>query len=91
MAALFYFYGKEISKHSYPLKDDAQNILFFKKVWENNEIEKVVSETLSNTALWDQNLARIGPLKDRLTKALNAIVSQDKISEAYHIFQSLKS
>jgi hypothetical protein len=36
-------------------------------------------------------LARIGPLKDRLTNALNAIVSQDKISEAYHVFQSLKS
>ena len=91
MAALFYFYGNEISKHPHPLKDDPQNILFFKKVWENNEIEKVVSETLSNTALWDQNLARIGPLKDRLTNALNAIVSQDKISEAYHVFQSLKS
>lgn len=91
MAALFYFYGKEISKHPHPLKDDPQNILFFKKVWENNEVEKVVSETLSNTALWDQNLAEIDPLKDCLTQALNAIVSHNKISEAYHLFQSLPS
>ncbi|MDG1027628.1 MAG: tagaturonate reductase [Flavobacteriaceae bacterium] len=91
MAALFYFYGKEISKHPHPLKDDPQNILFFKKVWENNEVEKVVSETLSNTALWDQNLAEIDPLKDCLTQALNAIVSHNKISEAYHVFQSLPS
>jgi tagaturonate reductase len=91
MAALFYFYGKEISKHPLPLKDDPQNILFFKKVWENNEVEKVVSETLSNTALWDQNLAEIDPLKDCLTQALNAIVSHNKINEAYHVFQSLPS
>ena len=55
------------------------------------KIEKVVLETLSNTALWGQNLAQISPLKDSLTQALNTIISQDKISDAHRIFQNLQS
>ncbi len=91
MAALIYFYGKEISKHNHPLKDDPQIISFFNDIWKDNKIEKVVTETLSNSKLWDQNLTEIGPLKNTLTQALNAITSHDKISEAYHVFQSLQS
>ena len=70
MAALIYFYGKEVSKHTYSIKDDPKNITFFNQIWKDNKIEKVVLETLSNTALWGQNLAQISPLKDSLTQAL---------------------
>lgn len=89
MAALIYFYGKEISKHPHPLKDDSKNILFFNKIWKDNKIEKVVSETLSNTELWGQNLAEIIPLKDSLTQALNIIASHQKISEAHQVYKNL--
>ena len=91
MAALIYFYGKEVSKHPYSIKDDSKNITFFNQIWKDNKIEKVVLETLSNTALWGQNLAQISPLKDSLTQALNTIISQDKISDAHRIFQNLQS
>ena len=91
MAALIYFYGKEVSKHTYSIKDDPKNITFFNQLWKDNNIEKVVLETLSNTALWGQNLAQISPLKDSLTQALNTIISQDKISDAHRIFQNLQS
>lgn len=91
MAALIYFYGKEVSKHNYSIKDDTKNITFFNQLWKDNNIEKVVLETLSNTALWGQNLAQISPLKDNLTQALSTIVSQDKISDAHRIFQNLQS
>ena len=91
MAALIYFYGKEISKHPYPLKDDPKNISFFNEIWKDNKIEKVVTETLSNTELWGQNLAEIGPLKDNLTQALNAIASHHKISEAHQVYKNLQS
>ena len=91
MAALIYFYGKEISKHPYPLKDDPQNISFFNEIWKDNKIEKVVTETLSNTELWGQNLAEIGPLKDNITQALNAIASHHKISEAHRVYKNLQS
>ena len=87
MAALFYFYGKKISKHSYPLKDDSKYILFFNQVWKENKKEKVVENILSNTTLWDQNLAEIIPLKDSLIAALNAITSHHKISDAHKFFQ----
>ena len=58
MAALIYFYGKEISKHPYPLKDDPEIIAFFNKIWSKRNIEKVVVETLSNTDLWDKTLSK---------------------------------
>ena len=89
MAALIYFYGKEISKHPYPLKDDPEIIAFFNKIWSKRNIEKVVVETLSNTDLWDKNLAEISPLKYSLTKALNALDNHDKINEAYQFFKSI--
>ena len=89
MAALIYFYGKEVSKHPYPLKDDPEIIAFFNKIWSERNIEKVVLETLSNTDLWDKNLAEISPLKYLLTKALNALATHDKINEAYEFFKSI--
>ena len=89
MAALIYFYGKEVSKHPYPLKDDPEIIAFFNKIWSKRNIEKVVLETLSNTDLWDKNLAEISPLKYSLTKALNALANHDKINEAYQFFKSI--
>ena len=89
MAALIFFYGKEVSKHPYPLKDDPEIIAFFNKIWSENNIEKVVLETLSNTNLWDKNLAEISPLKYTLTKALNALATHDKIHEAYQFFKSI--
>ena len=89
MAALIYFYGKEVSKHPHPIKDDPKNIAFFNQIWSDNNIEKVVLETLSNTDLWDQNLAEISPLKDTLTHALNAIASHNKINKAYQFFKSI--
>ena len=89
MAALIYFYGKEVSKHPYPLKDDPEIIAFFNKIWSKRNIEKVAVETLSNTDLWDKNLAEISPLKYSLTKALNALANHDKINEAYQFFKSI--
>ena len=86
MAALIYFYGKEVSKHPYPLKDDPEIIAFFNKIWSKRNIEKVALETLSNTNLWNKNLAEISPLKYSLTKALNALATHDKINEAYQFF-----
>ena len=89
MAALIYFYGKEVSKHPHPIKDDPKIIAFFNQIWSDKNIEKVILETLSNYDLWDQNLAEISPLKDTLTQALNAIASHNKINKAYQFFKSI--
>jgi tagaturonate reductase len=88
-ASLIYFYGKEVSQHPYPLKDDPNLISFFNEVWKNKDIEKVTNKILSNTSLWDQDLTEIAPLKNSLQSALQAIISSSKISEAYQAFKNL--
>ena len=87
MASLIYYYGKEISQHSYELNDESSNIEFFKKVWETEYIKRVTEETLSKSSLWGQNLAEIKPLKDKVNIALEAIHSSGKIDVAYDIFK----
>ena len=86
MAALIYFYGKEVSQHPHPLNDDPQNLSFFQKVWKDNEVAQVAEKTLSNSSLWDQNLNETLPLKGPLSAALSAISTHDKISDAFQAF-----
>ena len=87
MASLIYYYGKEISQHSYELNDEPSNIEFFKKVWETESTKRVTEETLSKSSLWGQNLAEIKLLKDKVNIALEAIYSCSKIDVAYDIFK----
>ena len=87
MASLIYYYGKEISQHSYELNDEPLNIEFFKKVWETESTKRVTEETLSKSSLWGQNLAEIKLLKDKVNIALEAIHSCSKIDVAYDIFK----
>ena len=87
MASLIYYYGKEISQHSYELNDEPSNIEFFKKVWETESTKRVTEETLSKSSLWGQNLAEIKLLKDKVNIALEAIHSCHKIDVAYNIFK----
>ena len=87
MASLIYYYGKEISQHSYELNDDSSNIEFFKKIWKTQSVKTVTEKTLSNSSLWGQSLAEKKPLIDKVTLALKAIYSNDKIDVAYEIFK----
>ena len=87
MASLIYYYGKEISQHSYELNDEPSNIEFFKKVWETESTKRVTEETLSKSSLWGQNLSEIKLLKDKVNIALEAIYSCSKIDVAYDIFK----
>ena len=87
MASLIYYYGKEISQHSYELNDEPSSIEFFKKVWETESTKRVTEETLSKSSLWGQNLSEIKLLKDKVNIALEAIYSCSKIDVAYDIFK----
>lgn len=86
MGALIYFYGKEVSRHSYALQDDFAYLSFFKEVWKNNSIESIVEKTLSNSSLWDRDLTKIKPIKDQVLQALKAISTHLKISKAYEVY-----
>ncbi len=87
MASLIYYYGKEISQHSYELNDEPSNIEFFKKIWKTESTKRVTEKTLSKSSLWGQNLAKINLLKDKVSIALEAIHSCEKIDVAYDIFK----
>lgn len=87
LAALIYFYGKDVSQRSYKLKDDLKNIEFFKALWRESSLEKITEKTLSNSMLWDQNLLVIKPLRTSVSFALAAIHSQKKIDDAYYLFK----
>jgi tagaturonate reductase len=86
LGALIYFYGKEVSGHSFSLKDDAANLSFFDEIWKDNSIDNIVQKTLSNTGLWDQDLTKIKPIKDQVSLSLKAISANLKISEAYEVY-----
>jgi tagaturonate reductase len=88
MAALIYFYGKSMSKHSIEIKDDDAHLRFFESVWQDNTIAPLVEKTLSNRSLWDQDLNKVSGLSDTLEHALNTIVKQPTISNAYQVFKS---
>ena len=87
MASLIYYYGKEISQHSYELNDEPSNIEFFKKIWKTESTKRVTEKTLSKSSLWGQNLAKINLLKDKVSIALEAIHSCEKIDVAYDIYK----
>jgi len=87
MASLIYYYGKEISHHSFELNDEPSNIEFFKKIWKTESTKRVTEKTLSKSSLWGQNLAKINLLKDTVSIALEAIHSCEKIDVAYDIFK----
>jgi len=86
LGALIYFYGKEVSGHSFSLKDDAAHLSFFDEIWKDNSIDNIVQKTLSNTGLWDQDLTKIKPIKDQVSLSLKAISTNLKISEAYEVY-----
>jgi tagaturonate reductase len=53
---------------------------YFSKVWENEDVTKVVSEILSNKELWDADLAALPGFKNAVITNLNKILAGD-ISE----------
>ena len=87
LATLIYFYGKDLSKHSYDLKDDAVIIDFFKNTWKVESIDEITETVLSNELLWGQNLAKIIPLKKDVSQVLKLLKNQN-IAVAFENYKS---
>ena len=80
MASLIYFYGKDISKHSYNVKDDDVIIDFFKNIWKVQSIDEISETVLSNELLWGQNLAKITPLKKEISLILRLLKNKNLVT-----------
>ena len=87
LASLIYFYGKDISKHSYNVKDDTLIIDFFKNVWKMQSTDEISEAVLSNELIWGQNLARITPLKKEISQILKLLKNKNLVAA----FESYKS
>ena len=80
LASLIYFYGKDISKHSYNVKDDDVIIDFFKNIWKVQSIDEISETVLSNELLWGQNLAKITPLKKEISLILRLLKNKNLVT-----------
>lgn len=69
LAALIVFYRGYWKGEKIPLSDTSEIISFFRQVWENENVNEVVDQVLSNNKLWDADLTEI--------KGLASLVKQD--------------
>ncbi|MEJ7644074.1 MAG: tagaturonate reductase [Chryseolinea sp.] len=70
-AALILFYRGEWRGDKMPVKDLPEVIAIFKAAWMNDDVESVVTNILSNTALWDQDLTGIDGMQEAVIQALH--------------------
>lgn len=56
LAALIKFYSGKVSQENIPLKDDAHVLEFFEKIWKEENLSEIVSETLGRVDFWGEDL-----------------------------------
>ena len=79
LAALIRFYKGELQGTVIPLNDSPEVLNFFKKGWENQNIDEVVQNVLANQSFWGQDLNKVNGLTEVVSKALKQIESGVKV------------
>jgi tagaturonate reductase len=64
LAALIKFYSGNTGKENIPLKDDAPVLEFFAKIWQEEELAVIVSETLGRIDFWGEDLRNYEGLEE---------------------------
>lgn len=90
LAGLIRFYQGSFGEKALPLNDEEGIVAKFKKIWANEEYEKVAELALSETSFWDRDLTQIEGLKTALAKALYEIDHND-METAYNNFVEFNS
>jgi tagaturonate reductase len=67
---LIQFYSGKFNGDPIPLKDDAQVLEFFDKIWKGNDLNKIVSETLKREDFWGEDLSKLEGLTEIIVKDL---------------------
>lgn len=73
LAALILFYRGEWKGQPTPVKDTPEVVNFFKEVWSQPDIAKVVQTTLSNQDLWKTDLTAISGLWEEVVESVGDI------------------
>lgn len=82
LAALIVFYKGEWKGDKIPVKDDAEVISFFRKIWEKNDVHKVVHSTLSNEGFWDTDLTKIDGLEASVRSHVENLLHEEQLPNA---------
>jgi len=73
LAALIKFYSGKTGQETIPLKDDAYVLEFFKKVWQEEDLSFIVSETLARTDFWGEDLRNYKGLEEQVLVQLGVL------------------
>lgn len=82
LACLIQFYKGEWNGEPTPVNDTEDILKFFKEVWSSDDIEKVVTETLSNKSFWDNDLTIVPDLSELVARFLK-LLQETGAEEAY--------
>lgn len=91
LACLIRFYKGTWNNEVLPVKDSPEVVEAFKDAWQLGTLDLVVTEILSNTEFWGEDLTKIDGLAVALVLALNEIETNGigkgfmNFSETYHI------
>ena len=85
LASLIRFYQGSFGERSLPINDEETIVAKFKEIWANEDYEKVVELSLSETAFWETDLTQVEGLKDAVVKALCEI-DRNGVETAYNNF-----
>ncbi|MDO5614558.1 MAG: tagaturonate reductase [Cruoricaptor ignavus] len=72
-ACLLRFYKGTWDGKQLPVRDSADVVETFSKIWQNQEIDAVVTQALANEEFWGENLNEISGLKEAIALAINEI------------------
>lgn len=75
LACLIQFYKGTWNNEALPVKDSPEVVEAFKNAWELGTLDSVVTEILTNTEFWGEDLTKIDGLAVALVFALNEIES----------------
>lgn len=69
------YYGIRENGDRYPVKDNAENLAFFEKAWQEKDLSLLVKDVLSSNTLWQRDLTQIEGLYDGVLANLKGIVA----------------
>jgi tagaturonate reductase len=72
-ACLLRFYRGSWEGNALPLKDEPENLVYFKSLWETDVPEEMVPAVLAHTSFWGEDLSKIRGLSAMLVLALKEI------------------
>lgn len=84
-AATIRFYQGSWQNENLPIKDSPEIVEAMTEYWNQNDLQKTVSQTLGNLELWDQDLNKVEGLQNAITVAISEI-DKNGIEKGYQNF-----